>query len=248
MSETRWGERYSDSDEDAFGVPKPHHNNTRQNGTSVGEKGLGSDRNPFSEDEMFGREDGGASDIESDDDDSGVQKGRMDRNTEDGGELVIDDENGEKSDDLEVGQHGSINADPKGFDMTKPKGEQDLNREGDPEMPEAAVIIYVPFWKRVLFAFFPSKKKEIRPWLAGVLLDVVFMLILIMLILAIYGDRPEKIYEAWYFPFLGVFGAMISTSTPAGGGVVFFPFLTLIKYTSQEAVAFSLMVQAISMG
>lgn len=74
----------------------------------------------------------------------------------------------------------------------------------------------LPWYWRVYYAFFPSNREQIRPWCLGVLMDLCFLLMIIVLIVGVYWDQPDKIREAWFFPLLGIFGAIISTSTPAG--------------------------------
>lgn len=49
-------------------------------------------------------------------------------------------------------------------------------------------------------------------------------------------------------PFLGVAAATIAMSTPAGGGVVFFPSMVLLGIPPLEAVAFSVGAQSVGMG
>ena len=74
----------------------------------------------------------------------------------------------------------------------------------------------VPWYWRIYYAFFPGTKEEIRPWSFGVLMDVIFLLLIVVVLVALYHDEPEKVREAWFFPLLGIFAAIISTSTPAG--------------------------------
>lgn len=60
--------------------------------------------------------------------------------------------------------------------------------------------------------------------------------------------EPNELYAAWFMPVLGVIAATIAMSTPAGGGVVFFPTMVLLGVPPIEAVAFSVGAQAIGMG
>jgi len=64
------------------------------------------------------------------------------------------------------------------------------------------------------------------------------------------GDivAPQELYAAWFMPFLGIAAATIAMSTPAGGGVVFFPTMVLLGIPPFEAVAFSVGAQSIGMG
>ncbi len=46
----------------------------------------------------------------------------------------------------------------------------------------------------------------------------------------------QELYAAWFMRFLGIAAATIAMSTPAGGGVVFFPTLILLGIPPFEAV------------
>ncbi len=59
---------------------------------------------------------------------------------------------------------------------------------------------------------------------------------------------PQELYAVWYMPFLGIAAATIAMSTPAGGGVVFFPTMVLLGIPPFEAVAFSVGAQSVGMG
>ncbi len=60
--------------------------------------------------------------------------------------------------------------------------------------------------------------------------------------------EPQELYAAWFMPFLGIAAATIAMSTPAGGGVVFFPTMVLLGIPPFEAVAFSVGAQSVGMG
>jgi uncharacterized membrane protein YfcA len=60
--------------------------------------------------------------------------------------------------------------------------------------------------------------------------------------------EPQKLYAAWFMPFLGIVAATIAMSTPAGGGVVFFPTMVMMGIPPMEAVAFSVGAQSVGMG
>jgi hypothetical protein len=57
--------------------------------------------------------------------------------------------------------------------------------------------------------------------------------------------EPQELYAAWFMPFLGIAAATIAMSTPAGGGVVFFPTMVLLGIPPFEAVAFSVGAQSV---
>ena len=59
---------------------------------------------------------------------------------------------------------------------------------------------------------------------------------------------PAELYRAWFMPFLGIAAATIAMSTPAGGGVVFFPTMVLLGVPPFQAVAFSVGAQSVGMG
>jgi uncharacterized protein len=58
----------------------------------------------------------------------------------------------------------------------------------------------------------------------------------------------EELSTAWFMPILGIIAATIAMSTPAGGGVVFFPTMILLGVPPFEAVAFSVGAQSVGMG
>jgi len=58
----------------------------------------------------------------------------------------------------------------------------------------------------------------------------------------------QGLASLWYMPILGIIAATIGMTTPAGGGVVFFPTLVLSGVPPVEAAAFSLGAQSFGMG
>ena len=60
--------------------------------------------------------------------------------------------------------------------------------------------------------------------------------------------EPGELYSAWFMPLLGIVAATIAMSTPAGGGVVFFPTMVLLGVPPYQAVAFSVGAQSVGMG
>ncbi len=79
--------------------------------------------------------------------------------------------------------------------------------------------------------------------IAALALGVVFVFVLVGGLV-----KPDDLYRAWFMPILGVGAATIAMSTPAGGGVVFFPTMVLLGVPPVEAVAFSVGAQAVGMG
>jgi len=60
--------------------------------------------------------------------------------------------------------------------------------------------------------------------------------------------EPGELAAVWFMPSIGIIAATIAMSTPAGGGVVFFPTMVLLGVPPLEAVAFSLGAQSVGMG
>lgn len=76
------------------------------------------------------------------------------------------------------------------------------------------------------------------------------------------GLERKDLELAWYMPLLGscfslppaclphvgVIGSSVAMSTPAGGGVFYFPALTLLKTPAKVAIAFNYATQVTGMG
>jgi uncharacterized membrane protein YfcA len=80
------------------------------------------------------------------------------------------------------------------------------------------------------------------------LISLIAVVILFIAFLSNALVEPEELYAAWFMPFLGVVAATIAMSTPAGGGIVFFPTMVLLGVPPIEAVAFSVGAQSVGMG
>lgn len=81
--------------------------------------------------------------------------------------------------------------------------------------------------------------------------ELIALIVLAVLFVAFLSGGlvdAKELYAAWYMPFLGVVAATIAMSTPAGGGVVFFPTMVLLGIPPIEAVAFSVGAQSVGMG
>eukprot|EP01125_Pyxidicula_operculata_P019581 TRINITY_DN7108_c0_g1_i1.p1 TRINITY_DN7108_c0_g1~~TRINITY_DN7108_c0_g1_i1.p1 ORF type:complete len:361 (-),score=43.58 TRINITY_DN7108_c0_g1_i1:81-1163(-) len=94
-------------------------------------------------------------------------------------------------------------------------------------------------------AILPTEGK-LASYIFGIAFDVVGLIIWFALIFTVLTE-PER-NSAWYLPFIGVIGATVAMATPAGGGVFYFPVLTLFGITPDKAVAFNLATSSISMG
>lgn len=66
--------------------------------------------------------------------------------------------------------------------------------------------------------------------------------------LALGRVSPGELTSVWFMPFLGILAATVAMSTPAGGGIVFFPTLVLLGVAPVNAVAFSVATQTFGMG
>jgi uncharacterized protein len=64
----------------------------------------------------------------------------------------------------------------------------------------------------------------------------------------LFSDLWSEFKNYWFFLPLGLCGATVAMSTPAGGGLVFFPVLTRFGISTIEASAFTLSTQTIGMG
>lgn len=81
--------------------------------------------------------------------------------------------------------------------------------------------------------------------------ELIALIALVILFVAFLSNgwvETNELQAAWFMPFLGIVAATIAMSTPAGGGVVFFPAMVLLGIPPLEAVAFSLGAQAVGMG
>eukprot|EP01090_Pellita_catalonica_P008468 TRINITY_DN1931_c0_g1_i1.p1 TRINITY_DN1931_c0_g1~~TRINITY_DN1931_c0_g1_i1.p1 ORF type:complete len:355 (+),score=30.40 TRINITY_DN1931_c0_g1_i1:890-1954(+) len=108
----------------------------------------------------------------------------------------------------------------------------------------ADILIEFAWWEH-LFRF--KSERERKNWRIGLVLDAVFfsVVLVIMFITIPVGD----ILAAWFMPLIGIGSATIAMSTPAGGGILWFPALTLIgTLTTRETVALSISIQLFSMG
>lgn len=98
----------------------------------------------------------------------------------------------------------------------------------------------------------PECCREVKSDKKGVFrFELIALLALVILFIVFLSNglvEANELYAAWYMPFLGVVAATIAMSTPAGGGIVFFPAMILLGVPPFEAVAFSVGAQAVGMG
>eukprot|EP01125_Pyxidicula_operculata_P000642 TRINITY_DN10637_c0_g1_i1.p1 TRINITY_DN10637_c0_g1~~TRINITY_DN10637_c0_g1_i1.p1 ORF type:complete len:343 (-),score=19.46 TRINITY_DN10637_c0_g1_i1:14-1042(-) len=97
------------------------------------------------------------------------------------------------------------------------------------------------FWNILL----PEEGKLISYWF-GIAFDVAGILMWVSLFTTFLTQ--DEINEFWFMPLVGLCGATVAMSTPAGGGAFYFPVLTAIQFPSHEVVAFNLAIQTIGMG
>jgi uncharacterized membrane protein YfcA len=98
----------------------------------------------------------------------------------------------------------------------------------------------------------PECFREVKSDSKGVIrFELIAIIALVVLFIALLSNgivETHELYAAWFMPFLGVVAATIAMSTPAGGGIVFFPTMVLLGVPPFEAVAFSVGAQAVGMG
>eukprot|EP01126_Amoeba_proteus_P036465 TRINITY_DN3719_c0_g1_i1.p1 TRINITY_DN3719_c0_g1~~TRINITY_DN3719_c0_g1_i1.p1 ORF type:complete len:322 (-),score=53.47 TRINITY_DN3719_c0_g1_i1:1948-2913(-) len=94
-------------------------------------------------------------------------------------------------------------------------------------------------------SFLPEPGHE-HSYIIGIVIDLIFYIIWFVLIFTVLDSSTRN--KLWYMPLLGILGATVSMATPAGGGVFYFPALTLLKITPGEAIAFNYATQSLSMG
>jgi len=93
--------------------------------------------------------------------------------------------------------------------------------------------------------FLPDPGHE-KSYILGIMMDLVFGTIWLCLVFLVVPSDARR--ELWYMPLLGIMGATVSMATPAGGGVFYFPALTLLNVSAAEAIAFNYATQTLSMG
>jgi len=94
----------------------------------------------------------------------------------------------------------------------------------------------------------PSSYKRIWVFDKRDIVLYVFVLLLWVTFMSLFTDFSGTFCIYWYFIPFGIMGATIAMSTPAGGGLVFFPVLIRFGFAPQEVVAFSLATETIGMG
>ena len=86
--------------------------------------------------------------------------------------------------------------------------------------------------------------ETMRPlfWIYGILLCGFFTAI------AFWPDGSLPLIQRYgFFFFLGLGGALVASSTGAGGGVIFIPFFAAIGFSSEQSVATSMAIQCFGM-
>lgn len=98
----------------------------------------------------------------------------------------------------------------------------------------------------------PECCREVKSDSKGVIrFELIALIAIVILFIAFLSNglvESKELYAAWFMPFLGVVAATIAMSTPAGGGIVFFPTMVLLGVPPIEAVAFSVGAQSVGMG
>ncbi len=80
------------------------------------------------------------------------------------------------------------------------------------------------------------------------ILVLTILLFLYWLLIQLEVVTAYQLLDAWYMPFVGILAATVAMSTPAGGGIVFFPALLLLGVPPNQTVAFSVGAQCVGMG
>ncbi|WP_164848366.1 sulfite exporter TauE/SafE family protein [Halobacteriovorax sp. HLS] len=81
--------------------------------------------------------------------------------------------------------------------------------------------------------------------------EIIVLLAISVLFVAFVSNgivTTDQLYASWFMPFVGILAATIAMSTPAGGGIVFFPIMILLGIAPLQAVGFSLGAQSVGMG
>ena len=98
----------------------------------------------------------------------------------------------------------------------------------------------------------PDCGRALKPDRAGAfrveLIALAVFALIFYLLLSREVVEPGELASAWFMPLLGIVAATIAMSTPAGGGVVFFPTMVLLGVPPYQAVAFSVGAQSVGMG
>eukprot|EP01104_Vermistella_antarctica_P013453 TRINITY_DN4067_c0_g1_i1.p1 TRINITY_DN4067_c0_g1~~TRINITY_DN4067_c0_g1_i1.p1 ORF type:complete len:461 (-),score=93.47 TRINITY_DN4067_c0_g1_i1:709-2091(-) len=98
-----------------------------------------------------------------------------------------------------------------------------------------------PWYQRLLgqlVKLFLPRKGQYADYFAGLGFDIGALLTIILIITFTVGWNEAIKY--WYMPLISIFASTIGMATPAGGGIIYFPVLTLLGQSSSAAVAFSL--------
>jgi len=80
----------------------------------------------------------------------------------------------------------------------------------------------------------------------GVVIDVALFVLWLILIFTLLDNNTRN--SLWYIPLLGIIGSIIGVGTPVGGGIVYFPALTVLNVPANEAVAFNYATAVANLG
>jgi len=80
----------------------------------------------------------------------------------------------------------------------------------------------------------------------GVAIDVALLVLWLILIFTLIDNDTRN--SLWYIPILGIVGSIIGVGTPVGGGIVYFPALTVLNVPANEAVAFNYCTAVANLG
>jgi len=80
----------------------------------------------------------------------------------------------------------------------------------------------------------------------GVAIDIALFVLWLILIFTLLDNNTRN--SLWYIPILGIVGSIIGVGTPVGGGIVYFPALTVLNVPANEAVAFNYATAVANLG
>ena len=71
--------------------------------------------------------------------------------------------------------------------------------------------------------------------------DLTLIPLWFVLIFVLLSEEDRKNY--WYMPLFGLLGSTVAMATPAGGGIFYFPALTILSVAPKSALAFNFATQ-----
>eukprot|EP01125_Pyxidicula_operculata_P022301 TRINITY_DN9040_c0_g1_i1.p1 TRINITY_DN9040_c0_g1~~TRINITY_DN9040_c0_g1_i1.p1 ORF type:complete len:347 (+),score=44.10 TRINITY_DN9040_c0_g1_i1:32-1072(+) len=116
----------------------------------------------------------------------------------------------------------------------------------EPQKEQTTDVKVIPTWKEKFMTTILPEEGKYFSYFFGLVFDGTGFLLWILLINVLLTQ--DEMRELWFMPFIGVLGATVAMSTPAGGGIFYFPAITALRCSPQNAVAFNLAGQSTGMG